>query len=223
MIPLTRILAVVLLIGIALLGVGAVMHPILIGDAATDLRTIAATAPWRAIHLAMLAGTALVMVGVGVRLFVGCGVSPALAWALVLVVVGLGINALDAGYMVSSGWYAAVRFRTGDASMIPLYAITHPIGTMAARIGNLVVALGAGLLGFAEWQDHTRTRWYAVLAWVAAAGGVMGVLAFAEGSRLNQAAVALLSGWVVLTAIAVLSTRQPERAHAPPAARDTSA
>ncbi|HET7584205.1 MAG TPA: hypothetical protein VFK13_04820 [Gemmatimonadaceae bacterium] len=220
MTSLSRVLAIVLLAGMALLGAGAVLHPMLTGDAATDLRLIAATGSWRAIHLAMLAGTALVMMGVGVRLFQGCGISPSLALAMLLLVVGLGINGLDAGYMVSAGWHAASRFAGGDGAMLAIYDITHPIGTVAARFGNLIVALGAAMLGAAEWRDRTRSRWYALLAWLAAAGGLVGAVAFDEGSRMNLGAVALLSGWQLVTAVAALRAREPEAAPAPPPARE---
>jgi hypothetical protein len=79
--------------------------------------------------------------------------------------------------------------------------VTHPIGLIAARIGNLIVALGALVLGWAEWQDPSRPRWIAWLAWAAGAGGIVGVVFFDEASRLALAAVALLSGWELATAI----------------------
>jgi hypothetical protein len=42
------------------------------------------------------------------------------------------------------------------------------------------------------------------LAWIAAAGGFIGVFFFDEASRMALAAVALLSGWEVATAILAL-------------------
>ena len=42
--------------------------------------------------------------------------------------------------------------------------MTGPIGWMAARFGNYVVALGATGLGWIEWRDAMRPRW---LAWLA--------------------------------------------------------
>ena len=44
---LVRLLAITLLLGTALLGGGAVLHPMLTGDAAAQLRTIADTPYWR--------------------------------------------------------------------------------------------------------------------------------------------------------------------------------
>ena len=64
-------------------------------------------------------------------------------------------------------------------------------------------ALGALLLGAVEWATPRR-RWSAILAWVAAAGGLVGVLAFDETSRGILGAVALICGWSALTGIQAL-------------------
>jgi hypothetical protein len=44
-----------------------------------------------------------------------------------------------------------------------------------------------------------------VLAWIAAGGGLFGAIFFEESSRIALAAVALLSGWQVVTALRSLS------------------
>jgi uncharacterized membrane protein YhaH (DUF805 family) len=95
----------------------------------------------------------------------------------------------------------AEEFAQGHAAIQTIFDVTHPIGLMAARFGNFIVALGALALGWIEWRDATRPRWLAWLAWFAAAGGFVGVLFFNEASRLVLAAVALLSGWEVATAL----------------------
>jgi hypothetical protein len=204
--PVSIVLAVVLLAGTALHGVGALLHPVLSGDGATQLRTIADMAHWRDLHLAMLAGSGLIVAGVWVRL-VGdrAFVRPPLVAALVLISIGLTINALNTAYMTGAGWHIASRFAAGDASMVPLFDATHPIGLMAARFGNLIVALGALVLGWAEWHDAEPRRLDAVLAWIAALGGLIGAIFFVESSRIALAAVALLSGWQVVTALRVLT------------------
>jgi hypothetical protein len=204
--PVSIVLAVVLLAGTALHGVGALLHPVLSGDGATQLRTIADMAHWRDLHLAMLAGSGLIVAGVWVRL-VGdrAFVRPPLVAALVLISIGLTINALNTAYMTGAGWHIASRFAAGDPSMVPLFDATHPIGLMAARLGNFIVALGALVLGWAEWHDAEPRRLDAVLAWIAALGGLIGAIFFAESSRIALAAVALLSGWQVVTALRVLT------------------
>lgn len=204
--PVSIVLAVVLLAGTALHGVGALLHPVLSGDGATQLRTIADMAHWRDLHLAMLAGSGLIVAGVWVRL-VGdrAFVRPPLVAALVLISIGLTINALNTAYMTGTGWHIASRFAAGDASMVPLFDATHPIGLMAARFGNFIVALGALVLGWAEWHDAEPRRLDAVLAWIAALGGLIGAIFFVESSRIALAAVALLSGWQVVTALRTLT------------------
>jgi hypothetical protein len=204
--PLTIFLAVALLAGTALHGVGAILHPILAGDGATQLRTIADMAHWRTLHLAMLAGSGLIVVGVWVRLVDDRAfVRAPLVAALTVVSVGVAINALNIAYMAGAGWHMATRFAAGDAAMVPLFDATHPIGLMAARFGNLIIALGAIPLGWGEWRDAEPRRLDAALAWMAAIGGLVGAIFFAESSRVALAAVALLSGWQLVTAIRSLT------------------
>ncbi|HEX6533671.1 MAG TPA: hypothetical protein VF041_03685 [Gemmatimonadaceae bacterium] len=202
---LAQLLAIALLLGTALLGAGAAVHPVLAGDPAAQLGIIAATGGWRAIHLAMLAGSGLVIAGLWVRFLLDRSGAPgAVLASLALIALGLAINALNIAYMAGSGWHMATMFREGNASMAAMFAVTHPIGLMAARFGNFLVALGALVLGWAEWEDATQPLWIAALAWLAALGGFVGVLFFDEASRLALAAVALLSGWQVATGIRAL-------------------
>ncbi|MFN2400139.1 MAG: hypothetical protein ABR543_16110 [Gemmatimonadaceae bacterium] len=200
--PLVRLLAIALLIGTVLLGVGAMLHPVLAGDAEAQLRLIATTTHWRAIHLTMLGGTGLVVAGLWVRLLDDpSGTSSPMVAALAVIALGLCINALNIAFMTGSGWRMATLFQEGGTEMSALFDATHPIGLMAARFGNSLVALGAIALGFLEWRDPRRPRWIAALAWIAAAGGLAGVLFFHESSPLTLAAVSLLSGWQIATAL----------------------
>jgi hypothetical protein len=210
---LVRLLALSLLVGTALLGVGALLHPMLNGDAATQLRTISATSYWRPLHLAMLAGSGLIIAGVWVRLVTDRSAPQPLVAALVLISVGVALNALNIAFMAGSGTHMATLFGLGEAEMQSVFEATHPIGLMSARFGNFIVALGALTLGGIESRDMTRPRWLAWLAWLAAAGGFVGVFFFDEASQLALAAVALLSGWEVATAIrALVFATTPDRA-----------
>jgi hypothetical protein len=209
---LERALAVALLGGTGLLGIGAVFHPMLVGDAASQLRIIAATPYWRSLHLAMLAGSALVATGVWVRLIdrrstvdLREPAGGAMIAALALVSVGECIDALNIAYMAGSGTHMAALFAQGRTEMSAIFEVTHPIGQMAGRFGNLIVALGALVLGWAEWHDASRPRWLASLAWVAGVVGLICAVCFSESSRIALAAVGLLSMWQVGTAARVLS------------------
>ena len=220
MTALGRTLAFALLLGMILLGYGAAVHPILAGGPESQLRTIADTPHWRTMHLLMLAGSGLVIAGVWVRLLtdrtavdlqspspVGQAFNAPLVAALALVALGLAINALNIGFMAGAGTHMAEEFAAGRTEVAPLFDATHPIGLVAARFGNFIVALGALALGWVESQDSARPRWLAWLAWAAAAGGFFGVIFFNEASRIALAAVALLSGWELATA--VLALRSP--------------
>lgn len=198
--PLARVLAIALLAGTVLLGAAAVLHPVLRGDAASHLRIIAEAGHWRAVHFTMLLATALVIAGLWVRLVVHRGPTAALLVALVLITVGLAIHSLNIAYMAGAGWQLATRFAAGEAAMAALYDVTHPIGLMASRYGNLLVALGAGVLGWAEWRDGNTPAFLAWLAWAAALAGIAAVAAFHESSPGIYAAVALLSLWQAATA-----------------------
>lgn len=205
--PLTIVLALALLAGTALHGVGALLHPVLAGDGAAQLRTIADMAHWRTLHLAMLAGSGLIVAGVWVRLVDDRAfVRAPLVAALTLISLGVAGNAMNIAYMAGAGWHMASRFAAGDAAMVPLFEATHPIGLMAARFGNFIIALGALALGWGEWHDPEPRRLDAALAWIAAVGGLVGAIFFAESSRIALAAVGLLSGWQVVTAVRALTS-----------------
>lgn len=205
----SRLLALFLLAGTALLGAGAVMHPMLAGGGAEQLRIIASTPGWRLMHLSMLTGSALVICGLWARLDGASEVArPAFQAALVTIAIGLVLNALNIAFMAGAGWHMAEWFAVGQPDMAPIYDATHPIGLVAARLGNGVIALGAIGLGWAEWSEG-GARWAAALAWIAAAGGLVGVVCFDESSRLILGAVALLSAWQVVTALRVLIRHRP--------------
>jgi hypothetical protein len=194
-----------LLLGTVLLSIGAVFHPVLAGDAATQLRTIASTPHWRTLHLVMLAGSGFVAAGIWVRLVIDRGrATSALAAALALIGIGAVLNALNIAYMAGAGTHLASLFATGFTDASRMFEATHPIGLMSARFGNFVVALGALVLGMVEWEEVTRPRWLALLAWAAALAGFAGVVFFEESSRAALAAVAVLSGWQVATAVRAL-------------------
>jgi hypothetical protein len=98
----------------------------------------------------------------------------------------------------------AAEFARGRTEIAPVFEGTHPIGLIAARFGNFIIALGALGLGWAEWQDATRPRWLAWLAWGAGVGGLIGAFFFNEASRIAVAAVALLMAWELATAVRAL-------------------
>ncbi|MEO6525491.1 MAG: hypothetical protein ABIP93_02590 [Gemmatimonadaceae bacterium] len=202
MVTLTRPLAIALLVGTALLGIGAALHPMLPADVPGQLRLIAATWYFRPAHLAMLAGTALIIAGVWARgLIAGSERDAALVMALALICLGLCFNAIDIAFMGNAGWNMATRYVAGETTIAPLFEALHRFGLTTARFGNCLVALGALALGFVERQDAASPRWMAWLAWLAAMGGLLGVLLVPESSLFALTAVTLIPAWCLGTAV----------------------
>src|SRR2546425_9418186 len=89
-----------LLIGVLLSGIGGLMHPLLTGDGAAQLSTIARTAHWRAIHWSLLFGLAFMytgLIGVALRHGETAGSAPGRARILL---AGFGF----------SGWWPDMLF-----------------------------------------------------------------------------------------------------------------
>ena len=200
-----KILGLFLLGGTALLGAGSVLHPMLSGDAGAELTKIAASPHFRAIHLAMLAGSGLIIAGVWVRALAcrpGEGFRFGIAFGLID--LGLALNAYDIAFMARAGTRLAEAYATGNGTVAPIFDALHDVGLMYARLGNFIVALGAMMLGAAELPTR---RIPATLAWVAAFGGLIG-LASPESSLLILAPVALLSAWQVVTGLGAFNILQ---------------
>jgi len=206
-ITLTRALALALLIGTLLLAGGAAMHPILSGTGAMELGMIGGMRIWRPMHLFMLGGTGLIVAGIWVRLVgvpASASTNAAVIAALTLITVGIALDAVNTTFMAGPAWRMASALAAGDTAITRQFEIMHPVGLMTARFGNYLIALGALILGAAEWLTAGRPRWLAVLAWIAAAGGLIGAIFFDEARPEMLAAVSLLFGWQFGAAIVAL-------------------
>ena len=202
--PLTRSLSIALLVGTVLLGVGAAFHPILPHDPSAQLRMIAETWYFRPVHLAMLAGSALIILGIWTRALIGPA-SPPLLGALALVSLGLCFNAIDIAFMASAGNQLASLAQAGNAELGTLFDSLHRVGLMTARFGNFLIALGAIVLSWVERRENMR--WPSRLAWIAGFVGLFCAICFQEASLLILAAVTLMPGWQVATAVRGLGFR----------------
>ena len=209
---LTRPLALALLLGTLLLAGGAALHPILHGDGSMELGMIGSMAIWRTMHLCMLGGTGLIVIGIWVRL-VGTPsnsqTTGIVIAALTIITVGIALDSLNTTFMAGPAWRMAAALAAGDTTVTHQFELMHSVGLMSARFGNSVIALGAFLLGAAEWMTAGRPRWLAVLAWIAAAGGLVGVIFFDEATPEMLGAVSLLCGWQVGAAIVALQKPRP--------------
>ena len=116
MVSISRPLAVALLVGTALLGVGAALHPMLPADVPGQLRMIAATS-----YVPRRASGDAVRLGADHRRRLDAAahrasrVTPTpLIGALVLVCLGLCFNAIDIAFMGGAGWHLATAYVAGQ-------------------------------------------------------------------------------------------------------------
>jgi hypothetical protein len=197
---LDRCLAGFLVAGGLLLAAAAALHPVLPPDAASQLQVMAATPHWRAIHLTMIVGSALLVTGIWLRVAIDhAGQQLQLLLALAIIAAGVLLNAMNIAFMAGHGAMDAARFATGDPGVAAQFTSTHVASLRAAGAGNLAVAAGCALLGWVEWRDPSRPRWLAALAWLASVAGVLGVVFFDPASRAAVAAVAVLTVWAMAT------------------------
>jgi hypothetical protein len=205
-------LAAVLLAGTALLGTGAVLHPMLPATLAGQLGVIARTTDWRTIHLVMLVGSALVMIGLWGQLGIGGTRRSPLVAIFATIVVGLALNASNIAFMAQMGTADAARYMQGHEAAAAGFAQGHSASLLRARIGNGLVAIACLALAATTWAHARVPRVLSVLAAIAAVGGMVGVSAFDPASREAVAAVALFSVWAAVAAIRVLAGRGRWRA-----------
>jgi hypothetical protein len=215
-------LAVILLLGTALLGLGAALHPMLPGDLAGELAVIAQTGYWRAIHLVMLAGSALIMIGIWGQLFgEEPGTQLALAIVFAIIVCGLALNASNVAFMAQTGTGDAARYMQGHQEAAAGFARGHADSLTRARIGNALIALACVALAIILRWGGRHPLYMAVLAAVAAIGGLIGVVAFDPASPGAVSAVALFSVWAAVAGVRTLSGRS--QARSVPAGRSSGA
>jgi hypothetical protein len=208
-------LAILLLVGTALLGTGAVLHPMLPAALTGQLDVIARTPAWRTIHLLMLSGSVLVMVGVWGQLRMGSASRLVLGAIFAAIVIGLALNASNIAFMAQMGTADAAHYVQGHQAAAARFAQGHTASLARARIGNALVAIACLALACVTWADGRVPRALSVLAAVAAIGGLVGVTAFDPASRGAVAAVALFSVWAAVAAIQTLWRRPPRCMHRP--------
>ena len=204
-----------LLAGSLLFGVAGLMHPMLEGDGAAQLATVAATAGWRAIHWALLFGFPLMYVGlIGVALRHGetPGSAPARAGVL-LGGFAFGVWALNVLFMVGAGWQLAHAFTTSDKALtathaVFLYDMLHPAGLAAERLATFTLGLVAYVFGWAILNGQVYPRW---LGWAAFAVAVVCAaigVAFDEFSPNLFYAQALFVTWLAAMGVVMLTERR---------------
>ncbi|HEV2671546.1 MAG TPA: hypothetical protein VGU74_10655 [Gemmatimonadales bacterium] len=204
-----------LVLGVLLFGSAGLMHPILSGDGAAQLSTIARTAWWRTIHWSLLFGLAFMyvgLIGVSLRHNDTAGASPARA-AIRLGAFTFSIWSLNILFMVGAGWQLAHAFAAADTGLtgthaVFMYDMLHPVGLAAERLATFMLGLVAYLFGWAIRNGGVWPRWLAWAAWAVALVNGAVALAFNEFSANLFFAQGVFVIWLAATAVVMLAERR---------------
>ena len=209
---------VCLLLGALLFGGAGVMHPLLSGDGAAQLATIAKTSGWRTIHWSLLFGLAFMyagVIGVALRHNDTPGATPGRA-AVRMGAFAFSVWSINILFMVGAGWQLAPAYTTSDTGLtgthaVFIYDMLHPMGLAAEWLATFMLGLVAYMFGWAIRNGAIWPKWLAWAAWtVAVVDGVLAV-AFSEYSPVMYYAQALFVIWLAASAVVMLAERrQPQ-------------
>lgn len=199
-----RFLALLLLLGtVLLLGAGA-MHPILPLTGPGDLSLIHAMGHWRTVHLVLLYGTGLIIVGIWARLLTGNALErPSLGAAFVIFSIGMALNGVNIAFMTGAGTHFAQLFGQGDP-VAEVYQALHLFAVTTGRLGGFLVALAAAIISLATRSGGMDPPWLIGLAGLAAVAGVLGNLLAPPGHPLMLTSIGVMGAWQVVTALRIL-------------------
>ncbi len=206
--------ALCLLAGSLLFGVAGLRHPLLVGDGAAQLTTVAATAGWRAIHWALLFGLPLMYVGLA-GLALRHGETPGSAPARAGILLGgfaFGVWALNILFMVGAGWHLARAYTAADTGLAGTHAVfvfdmLHPMGLAAERLATFMLGLVAYLFGWAIVHGCVYPRALGWAAFAVAGASAAVAVGFDEFSSNLYYAQALFVAWLFATAAVMLAER----------------
>lgn len=200
----SRVLALLLLLGSVVLLVAAALHPVLPLTAAGDLAIIAAMPHWRLVHLALLHATGLIVAGIWARwLAAEPAERPGLAVAFAILGIGQALNGVNIAYMAGAGTsFAALH--AGGAEIGAVYQATHGFAVMCGRLGGFLVAIAAGMVAWTTTATPSEPRWLVGLAWVGCVAGLLGNFAAPPGHPFMLASVGVMAAWQAVTALRLL-------------------
>lgn len=200
----TRVLAVLLLAGSAMLLVCALLHPVLPLTAAGDLSIIHLMPSWRIIHLGLLYATGLIISGVWARWYVSeGGERPGLAVAFAVLGIGQALNGVNIAYMTGAGTLLA-QMASDGMDVAAIYQASHLFAVTCGRLGGFLVALAAGLIALTTRSNPDEPRWLVGLAAFACVAGLIGNLFATPGHPLMLTSVGVLAVWQLGTAVRLL-------------------
>lgn len=203
--------ALCLTAGAVAFGAAGLCHPILKGDGAAQLATIAATPGWRVIHWVLLFSLPLMLAGIAgisLRHQETPGAAPARA-AVMVAALGIAAWMLNILFMAGAGRHLAATYTTAEPGLVAthvvfLYDMLHPSGLAAERLATFTLGLALYMFGWALWNG--RVLWRG-LAWAAFAIGAAGVVI---GVVVDESSVVIYYGqaavvvWMAAVGIAML-------------------
>ena len=204
-----------LLIGALMFGIAGLMHPLLTGDGAAQLGTVARTGGWRVIHWLLLFGLAFMyagLIGVALRHNDTPGSSPGRA-AVRLGAFAFSVWSLNILFMVGAGWQLAHAYTASDTGLtgthaVFVYDMLHPSGLAAERLATFLLGLVAYMLGWAVRNGGVWPKWLAWTAWLVAVVCGVVALVFSEFSPNLFYAQALFVLWLAVAAVVMLVERR---------------
>jgi hypothetical protein len=192
-------------------GVAGSFHPVLSGDGAAQLATIARTSAWRVIHWTLLLALPVMLTGlagVSLRHQETPGAGPARAGVLI---AGFAFAAwmVNILFMAGAGYHLAATRGVADPGLtathaVFLYDMIHPMGLAAERLATFT--LGLALYVLAWGIRNGRVLWRG-LAWVAF---VVGAACMVIGLVVDESSVVIFYGqagvvvWMLMTGVAML-------------------
>jgi len=200
-----------LLVGSLLFGIAGLNHPLLAGEGAAQLATVARTSAWRLIHWSLLFGLAFMytgLVGVALRHTDTAGSTPARA-GVVVGAFAFSVWSINILFMVGAGWQLAQAYTASDAGLtgthaVFVYDMLHPTGLAAERLATFMLGLVAYMFGWTIRNGAIWPKWLAWMAWgVAVVDGAVAVV-FSEFSPNLYYAQALFVIWLAAAAVVML-------------------
>ena len=204
-----------LLLGALMFGGAGLMHPILSGDGAAQLSTIARTPWWRTIHWVLLFGLVFMyagLIGVSLRHNETPGASPARG-AIRMGAFTFSVWSLNILFMVGAGFQLAHAYAASDAGLtathaVFIYDMLHPSGLAAERLATFMLGMVAYMFGWAIRNGGVWPRWLAWAAWIVALVNAGVALVFNEFSVMLFVAQGLFVTWLAATAVLMLAERR---------------
>jgi hypothetical protein len=169
-----------LVVGSLLVGVAGLFHPVLTGEGAAQLASIASAGGWRLIHWSISFGYVIAVAGLSSMSSIHAASRGAGAARIgaSLAVLGYAVSLVGVLFMLGASGTLAQEYTQAAPTppaedIVFLYDALHPFALGALRIGAFAVSLGIAALG---WAVIVGRLWRAWVGWLGFGVGVVGAL-----------------------------------------------